>query len=171
MKNVAALALLLALATPVAAAKKSPALRVLDQRNGFRTAKLGSDIRSFRYLTPERSDASTQTTYYINTRENLRMGAYKVTGISYGFYKDKLCSIEVRVMGDVNCRGIHDLLVSDYGPSQRLPQVKSEQWEGQQVTLRYTEVPQGFATVTVTSNALTEQRLAERKAPGSYPSA
>ncbi|MCB2375971.1 hypothetical protein LGH70_00145 [Hymenobacter sp. BT635] len=159
MKYLAVFSLMLALASPVAA-QKGQSGRVLEQRR----AALGTDVRQFRHLVPERVEASTQTVYYTSKRENLRVGSYTVTGISYGFYKDKLCSIELRVMGDTNCKGIHNLLLSEYGPSQRVA-AKSENWTDPQVTLRYTEVPQGFATIVLASKTLMEQRLAESKLP------
>ncbi|TGE26941.1 hypothetical protein [Hymenobacter metallicola] len=160
MKYLAVFSLLLALAGPASAATGKQPSRILEQRQ----AALGTDIRKFRHLVPERVEPSTQTVYYTNKRENLRVGAYTVTGISYGFYKDKLCSIELRVMGDGNCKGIHNLLLAEYGPSQRVA-AKSENWTDPQVTLRYTEVPQGFATIVLASKTLMEQRLAESKLP------
>ncbi|UOQ53115.1 hypothetical protein [Hymenobacter cellulosivorans] len=159
MKYLAAFSLMLALAGPVVA-QSGKAGHVLEQRR----AALGTDVRKFRHLVPERVEASTQTVYYTSKRENLQVGGYTVTGISYGFYKDKLCSIELRVMGDANCKGIHNLLLSEYGPSQRVA-AKSENWTDPQVTLRYTEVPQGFATIVLASKTLMEQRLAESKVP------
>jgi hypothetical protein len=140
------------------------------RRSAFWTRKtafgtLGADIHTFRHLVLERTDASTQTTYYTNATENLKVGNFRVTGISYGFYKDKLCSIEVRTMGDNNCRAIHQFLLDEYGQGQRIASTKSEYWIGQQVSLRYTEVPQGYATVMLASKSLMDQRMAERKLP------
>ncbi|GAA3995245.1 hypothetical protein GCM10022408_02070 [Hymenobacter fastidiosus] len=143
----------------------APSIRVLDKQNGFRETTLGTDIRAFRHLVLERTDAGTQTAYYTRSTENLKVGGFRVTGISYGFYKDKLCSIEVRTMGDANCRAIHKFLLDEYGPGQRLASTKSEYWIGQQVSLRYTEVPQGYATVMLSSKLLMDQRMAERKIP------
>ena len=143
----------------------APSIRFLDKKNGFREVSLGADIHSFRHLVLERTDAATQTTYYTRATENLKVGNFRVTGISYGFYKDKLCSIEVRTMGDVNCRAIHQFLLNEYGQGQRLASMKSEYWIGQQVSLRYTEVPQGYATVMLASKSLMDQRMAERKLP------
>ncbi|TGE14704.1 hypothetical protein [Hymenobacter elongatus] len=159
MKYLAVFSLLLALAGPAVALPGQPG-RVLEQRR----ATLGTDISKFRHLTPERVETSTQTVYYTSKRENLRVGSYTVTGISYGFYKDKLCSIELRVMGDANCRGIHNLLLAEYGPGQHVA-AKSEHWTDPQISLRYTEVPQGFATIVLASKTLLEQRLAESKIP------
>jgi hypothetical protein len=143
----------------------APSTRILDRKNGFREAILGADIHSFRHLVLERTDAATQTVYYTSAAENLKVGSFRVTGISYGFYKDKLCSIEVRTMGDANCRAIHQFLLDEYGQGQRLASTKSEYWIGQQVSLRYTEVPQGYATVMLSSKALMDQRMAERRLP------
>ncbi|RYU75449.1 hypothetical protein [Hymenobacter persicinus] len=143
----------------------APSIRILDKKNGFREVTLGADIHTFRNLVLERTDASTQTTYYTRAFENLKVGSFRVTGISYGFYKDKLCSIEVRTMGDANCRAIHQFLLDEYGQGQRLASTKSEYWIGQQVSLRYTEVPQGYATVMLSSKSLMDQRMAERKLP------
>ncbi|GAA3936395.1 hypothetical protein [Hymenobacter algoricola] len=140
-------------------------IRTLDKKNGFREATLGADVHTFSHLVLERTDAATQTTYYTRSTENLKVGSFRVTGISYGFYKDKLCSIEVRTMGDANCRAIHQFLLNEYGQGQRLASTKSEYWLGQQVSLRYTEVPQGYATVMLSSKSLMDQRMAERKMP------
>jgi|GEM_PF-1163033 len=143
----------------------APSVRILDKKNGFREATLGADVHTFQNLVLERTDASTQTTYYTRATENLKVGSFRVTGISYGFYKDKLCSIEVRTMGDANCRAIHQFLLDEYGQGQRLASTKSEYWIGQQVSLRYTEVPQGYATVMLSSKVLMDQRMAERQRP------
>jgi hypothetical protein len=151
--------------TPTGHAGPTASIRTLDKKNGFREATLGADIRTFRNLVLERTDAATQTTYYTLTTENLKVGTFRVTGISYGFYKDKLCSIEVRTMGDTNCRAIHQFLLDEYGQGQRLASTKSEYWIGQQVSLRYTEAPLGYATVMLSSRQLMDQRMAERKIP------
>lgn len=160
MKYVVAFLLLLALAASDTALAGVTA-RPLDPR---RTV-LGTPFRKFRHLVLERSDSRTQTHYYSNTQENLQVGPYRVTGISYGFFKGQLCSLEMRVMGDANCKGLYEMLLADYGSGQ--PGValkKSEQWIDPQVTVTYTEGPQGFATVVISSQTLLrEQRLAERK--------
>ncbi|SMB99026.1 hypothetical protein SAMN00120144_3673 [Hymenobacter roseosalivarius DSM 11622] len=145
----------------------SPSVRALDSQNGFGKATFGADISKFRDLELVRTDAATQTDFYNYLTDNLKVGSHKLTGITYGFYKDKLYYIELRMMGEANCRSIRELLSAQYGPSQSPGQAQTSWWLGQQVTLRYTEAPVGYATIVLGSNHLAEQRLAQRKAAGS----
>ncbi|QIL74961.1 MULTISPECIES: hypothetical protein [Hymenobacter] len=145
----------------------SPSLRALDSQNGFGKATFGDDISKFRDLELVRTDPATQTQFYNYLTDNLKVGPHRLTGITYGFYKDKLYYIELRMMGEANCRGIRELLSSQYGPSNSPGQAQTSWWLGQQVTLRYTEAPVGYATIVLGSNQLAGQRLAQRKAVAS----
>jgi hypothetical protein len=142
-------------------------VRTLDSQNGFGKATFGADISTFHDLELVKSDATTDTEFYNYLTDNLKVGGHKLTGITYGFYKDKLYYIELRMMGETNCRGIRELLSAQYGPSQSPDQAPTIWWMGQQVTLRYTEAPVGYATIVLGSNQLAGQRLAQRKAAAS----
>ncbi|MBC6992403.1 MULTISPECIES: hypothetical protein [Hymenobacter] len=173
MKNLVALLALLALSMQASQAKigsgphpaqgATASVQALDRKNGFGDATFGADISTFRNLRPESADAESETQYYSRTTDNLRIGNLKLTGISYGFYKNKLCYIQLRAMGDENCKAIHDLLTSQYGPGKQPKQTKNEWWHGKQVTMRYAEVPQGYATIYLASNDLIDQRMAQQK--------
>ncbi|GAB2467440.1 hypothetical protein GCM10011375_31500 [Hymenobacter qilianensis] len=141
-------------------------MRALDSQNGFGKATFGDDISKFRDLELVRTDPATQTQFYNYLTDNLKVGSHRLTGITYGFYKDKLYYIELRMMGEANCRGIRELLSAQYGPSKSPGQAQTSWWLGQQVTLRYTEAPVGYATIVLGSNQLAGQRLAQRKAAG-----
>lgn len=149
----------------------SPSVRALDSQNGFGKATFGADIRTFRDLELVRSDAATDTQFYNYLTDNLKVGAHKLTGITYGFYKDQLYYIELRMMGEANCRDIRELLSAQYGPAQNPGSAPTVWWMGQQVTLRYTEAPVGYATIILGSNQLAGQRLAQRKAAAGSPAA
>ena len=144
-----------------------PSVRTLDSQNGFGKATFGADIRTFHNLELVKSDAATDTEFYNYLTDNLKVGGHRLTGITYGFYQDKLYYIELRMMGEANCRGIRELLSAQYGPAQSPSQAPTAWWLGQQVTLRYTEAPVGYATIILGSNHLAGQRLAQRKAAGS----
>ncbi|GAB3290647.1 hypothetical protein [Hymenobacter tenuis] len=129
----------------------------------LRSAWLGTPLRRFQHLVPERRATPSSITYYSRPDETLNVGGFQVTGISYGFYKGLLCCIELRVLGATNCQGIQTLLARTYGPSQ-LAATPSQQWVNPQVRLVYTEMPKGFATIVVASTPLVAQYQAERQA-------
>lgn len=147
---------------PGSAEKSEAALRTTKMAAELRTAWLGMSRHRFRRLVPEqRLGAPSAISYFTRPGESLTVGGFRVTGISYGFYKDQLCCIEVRVLGEANCRGIQALLVKAYGPGTAAGQY----WENPQLRLQYAELPKGYATLLLASPALLAQYQAERQAP------
>ncbi|QNH61640.1 hypothetical protein [Hymenobacter sediminicola] len=146
-----------------------PASSTGQRETTFRSQKLAAELRttwlgmprqSFRRLVPEqRLGAPTSISYYTRPGEPLTLGGYRVTGISYGFYKDQLCCIEVRVLGEANCRGIQALLTRSYGPGSA---ATGQRWENAQLRLLYNEMPKGYATVVVVSPSLLARYQAEQ---------
>lgn len=130
----------------------------------LRTAWLGSPLKRFRHLVPERRALPSHISYYTQSGESLTIGGYRVTGISYGFYKDQLCCIELRVLGQANCQGLYSLMARAYGPSRALTS-SSQQWVNPQVSLLYTEMPKGYATVVLSSTTLVAQYRADFLVP------
>lgn len=140
--------------------QRTAAIRPAKLGAELRTSWLGMSKQQFRRLVPEqRLGAPTSISYYTRPGETLVLGGYRVTGISYGFYKDQLCCIEVRVLGEANCRGIQALLTRSYGPASS---ATGQRWENAQLRLLYNEMPKGYATVVVASPSLLAQYQAEQ---------
>ncbi|RPD44886.1 hypothetical protein DNI29_19490 [Hymenobacter sediminis] len=141
----------------------SSVLRSKEVAADLRATWLGTPLKRFKHLVPERRATASQISYFTRPDEALTIGGYPVTGISYGFYKGLLCCVEVRVLGPVNCQGIYSLLTRAYGPSQ-VAATSAQQWTNPQVRLLYTEMPKGYATVIVASTPLVAQYHAARQA-------
>lgn len=138
-----------------------PKTKYLAPPTGLREAWLGTSVTTFRHLVPERRATRTPIVYYTRSDESLRVGPYTVTGISYGFYQDQLCCIEVRVLGAANCQGIQDMLYRAHGLSPAA--TAATRWAGSQVSLSYTEMPKGYATVVLASTTLLAQYRAAQQ--------
>ena len=148
--------------TATSSGQRTAAFRSAKIATELRTSWLGLPRQQFRRLVPEqRLGAPTSISYYTRPGEPLTLGGYRVTGISYGFYKDQLCCIEVRVLGEANCRGIQALLTRSYGPGSS---ATGQRWENAQLRLLYNEMPKGYATVVVASPSLLARYQAEQMA-------
>lgn len=154
-----------------AATAAGPAVPPEKQDAAFRASRLAAELRTtwlgmprqrFRRLVPEqRLGAPSAISYFTRANESLVVGGFRVTGISYGFYKDQLCCIEVRVLGEANCRGIQALLLKSYGPGT----AAGQRWENPQLRLQYAEMPKGYATLVLASPSLLAQYQAELQVP------
>ena len=170
MKHGLTTVLLLLLTLAVEAAQ--PSVPAEQRTTGFRSAKLpaglhttwlGMPRQQFRNMVPEQHLGSPSAiSYFSRANETLMLGGFRVTGISYGFYKDQLCCIEVRVLGEANCRGIQALLAKAYGPSAT---ATGKYWQNPQLRLQYSEMPKGYATLLLASPALLAQFQAEQLQP------
>jgi hypothetical protein len=163
---------LLLLLLTLAAEARQPPVAAEQRMSGFRPAKLPSGLHAswlgmprqqFRNLVPEqRLGAPSAISYFSRSDEALTLGGYRVTGVSYGFYKDQLCCIEVRVLGEVNCRGIQALLAKAYGPGAT---ASGQYWQNPQLRLQYSEMPKGYATLLLASPSLLAQFQTEQLLP------
>ncbi|MBC6697608.1 hypothetical protein [Hymenobacter sp. BT190] len=161
---------LLLLFCSLAAEAARPPMVAEQHATGFRIAKLpaglhamwlGMPRQQFRNLVPEqRLGAPSAISYFSRSDETLTLNGYRITGISYGFYKDQLCCIEVRVLGEANCRGIQALLAKVYGPGAT---ASGQYWQNPQLRLQYSEMPKGYATLLLASPSLLAQFQAEQQ--------
>ncbi|QMU30559.1 hypothetical protein [Adhaeribacter radiodurans] len=115
----------------------------LEKRNGFRDARLGASIKTFRNLVFTESEGNTK--YYRRKTDVLKMKGVTFADITYAFYKDKLSHIFITINGVENSRNFVSLLESLYGEGERLyPWVESFdnvlEWNGENITLTYGEI-------------------------------
>ena len=85
----------------------------LDRENGLPNAKLGTPLSAFQGL--QKTEDVGRWLTFKRPSDNLHYGKYAVTGISYNFFKDKLYSINLDVVGRGNVKGILKLLEQQYG--------------------------------------------------------
>lgn len=143
-------------ASHTVAPRKASTVRKGELPASWRVAMLGTPLRRFSHLVPERRALPSQISYYSAPGESLTINGYQVTGISYGFYKDQLCCIELRVLGQANCQGLYSSVTRTLGAGQPLTS-SSQKWATPQVSLLYTEMPKGYATVVLSSTPLIAQ--------------
>lgn len=134
----------------------------LDERNGFRDAKLGmlrSDLPGLVEKTAGPNDKLLKV--YSRPTDKLEIGPFKLTSIEYVFYKDYLHSIRIWAHGLTSGNGIRDVLLEEYGPAQKLDYLgRPSAWLGTNVTMRYNinDFPTGyFVDVHILSNSLMRQ--------------
>ncbi|PSR55834.1 hypothetical protein AHMF7605_21190 [Adhaeribacter arboris] len=115
----------------------------LEKRNGFRDARLGASVKSFRNLVLTETEGNTK--YYRRKTDVLTMKGVEFADITYAFYKDRLSHIFITLNGVENSRKFVNLLESLYGEGERLyPWVESFdnvlEWNGENITLTYGEI-------------------------------
>ena len=115
----------------------------LDKKNGFRDAKMGAPVKSFRNLVLTESEGNTK--YYRRKTDVMQMRDVTFADITYGFYKGRLSHVFITVNGVENSRRFAALLESLYGEGERLyPWVDAFdnvlEWNGENVTLTYGEI-------------------------------
>ena len=140
----------------------------LDERNGFRDARLGMLRSELPGLIEETAGANDKSLkVYSRPTDKLEIGPFKLTSIDYVFYKDRLHSIRMWANGLTNGNGIKDVLLGEYGPAQELDYLgKPSAWLGTNVTMRYTNssYPTGYLTaVYILSNSLMRQMKADNE--------
>ncbi len=115
----------------------------LEKRNGFRDARLGASIKTFRNLVLTESEGNTK--YYRRTTDVMTMKGVTFADITYAFYNGRLSHIFITLNGVENSRKFVALLESLYGEGERLyPWVESFdnvlEWNGENITLTYGEI-------------------------------
>jgi hypothetical protein len=121
----------------------SQTITQLDKKNGFRDAKLGASIKSFRNLVLTEQEGNTK--YYRRKTDVMMMKGVEFADITYAFYKDRLSHVFITLNGVENSRKFVSLLESLYGEGERLyPWVESFdnvlEWNGENTTLTYGEI-------------------------------
>lgn len=122
---------------------KGQTLVQLDKKNGFRDAKLGASVKSFRNLILTETEGNTK--YYRRKTDVMQMREVTFSDITYGFYKGRLSHVFITIAGVENSRRFATLLESLYGEGERLyPWVEAFdnvlEWNGEHVTLTYGEI-------------------------------
>jgi hypothetical protein len=85
----------------------------LDTEYGFRGHLFGSELKNDSSLRLISGNKEYQ--YYTCKDDSLKMGEFPLREITYGFYKDSLFWISIKVAGYKNSRGVLRLLESSYG--------------------------------------------------------
>ncbi|RDC63896.1 hypothetical protein [Adhaeribacter pallidiroseus] len=115
----------------------------LEKKNGFRDARFGASVKSFRNLVLTEQEGNTK--YYRRKTDVMTMKGVEFADITYAFYKDRLSHVFITLNGVENSREFVTLLESLYGEGERLyPWVESFdnvlEWNGENITLTYGEI-------------------------------
>lgn len=151
-------------------------LKALDDKYGFREAKLGMPFSSFKNLELKSGDMDNfpnQKLYKV-TNVDLHIGDYDLDGIDYWFYKDQLCTIEIAVSKDYsNQQGVLKVLETAYGKGIFKKGSFGQDyyvWEGEKVRMDYSMgddiEPTGDIQITCKkfmSQQREDQRLIEKQ--------
>ena len=90
----------------------------LDRDDGLPNAKLGAPLSAFQGL--EKTEDVGRWLTFKRPSDNLHYGKLAVTGITYNFFKEKLYSINLDIVGRGNVHGIIKRLEQDYGKDHTL---------------------------------------------------
>lgn len=134
----------------------------LDQKCGFRDLKFGVPIESVTGLT-EVSSSDPLVKVYVRHSDNMKIGAYPVQEIRYVFYKAKLYSIIVDIIGaDYVKNGVREVLISEYGMGNG--NNESMTWRGKKVHMSYSDKPElaNAAFLFITDISLSNQYFSEQ---------
>lgn len=176
-------AVLLALALAGCAAQQVPGdLHRLDEKNGFRDARLETPLTEFPDFEP--AGKAKDLSCFRRKDEDLEVSGTTMSRIRYCFYANRLASV---MMWGVGADAAGDLLHTmreQYGKGEQLnarsdagPQPIGEIWRGARVTavLLYVDrqsfmpLDDGEVLVTLSSNRLLAQRDAEKKPAPAAP--
>ncbi|MCJ7448229.1 MAG: hypothetical protein MUO72_11080 [Bacteroidales bacterium] len=143
-------------------------LRALEDKYGFRGAKLEMPISSFRNLELKRSiDVLDEKTYRV-TDADLFMGDYKLKEIEYTFYRGKLMTICITVSNYVDQQGVLKVLEAAYGTSifEKGDTYEGRySWKGKKVSMYYflNDHLSHEGNIYITSEIIFAQRLEDIK--------
>ncbi|UOQ78543.1 hypothetical protein MUN84_08325 [Hymenobacter sp. 5516J-16] len=109
----------------------------LDEKNGFKDAKLESNVSSFGHLVDEYCGSSEAgVKCYTRTTDVLKVGTASLDKIQYTFYKDALAVITVTVKGRENIISFSETLYAAYGTGKRPYEgVNEAEWNGERVKM------------------------------------
>jgi hypothetical protein len=119
-------------------------LKALDDKYGFRAAKLEMSPSSFPNLKLTASDMDDfpNTKTYVCTNIDKQIGDFTIDEITYWFYKEQLYTIEITVSsGYSNQQGVLKVLEAAYGKGDfRKSSFGSDEyvWHGARVNMIYT---------------------------------
>ena len=95
------------------AAVRAGTVADLDRDDGLPNAKLGTPLSAFQGL--EKTEDVGRWLTFKRPSDNLHYGKFPVTGITYNFFKEKLYSINLDIVGKGNVHGVIKRLEQDYG--------------------------------------------------------
>lgn len=134
-------ALLLAVCLLVVCNKQPTGLDLLDEKNGFRDAKFGRDLKEFQNMVFIGGKGNIKN--YMRTTDNLTIDNEKIDKIEYGFFKNKLYQVFITSTNTTAGMSIRMTLERAYGkPTKENKPLKYEAeatslWEGKKVKLAY----------------------------------
>lgn len=123
-------------------------LDALDRENGLPDAQLGAPVSGFQGL--ERTEDLGRFQSYKRAGDKLRYGRFEVASITYNFFKDRLYSVVLTVVGKGNVKGIVKQLEQTYGKDHTLDTlpvaktnltVEVREWDGKKA---YCVMKSGF---------------------------
>ena len=134
---------------------------MLDQKNGFRDALFGMPLSAFSNLV--RVDTAVYVSTYIRSTDTLEIGDYKVSRITYSFYKDTLYDVTIQANDEADSRGVLGVMNHLYGQGyQPDPKMQKFNWYGTNVFAIYDEKG-GKANLVITDNIILKKKLADEK--------
>lgn len=138
----------------------------LDEKYGFRDAKLDSHIDNFYNL--ELVMVKGDVEFYTRSTDNHMIGDFELSHIMYNFYNDKLHGIQISTKGFKNTKGVIETLKAAYGVCLEVDDdkellknegEKAYMWFGKKVTLLVIEnTKTEEAIVTMYSNAMRKEK-------------
>jgi hypothetical protein len=145
----------------------------LDAKNGFRTYKFGMSASRIPNLIKLKQDPyeNRYIVKYKKRDENLLVGPYRLTGIVYEFYKDKLMCITLAT-DFTSANGMLELLQKLYGKPTYVMEATGKNgndtgtrdWSGKKVHLRVLDYPAGnLAWISYGGDAVYDEMFRDTK--------
>ncbi|WP_026463931.1 hypothetical protein [Adhaeribacter aquaticus] len=138
----------------------------LDERYGFKEAKLEADISSFAQLDMVEDQGNIKV--YEKIGDDLKIDEVALQTIWYFFYKNKLSSILIKTKGPTTNKKMLAYLNKEYGKGKPVGKLGTTYaWSGKKTNLSYQENKEtGEATVILFSKPLQEEAKREKKTAG-----
>jgi len=133
---------------------------------GFRNMVWGSDISSYSDLVYDSTDPSHGgIKFYTKKNEDLQIGSATAEKIVYGFWREKLFSVGVFVVGSINWEGLKSAAFEKFG-SQPDPYLDSFYWSYGKttITLDHTKNDKGVGWLRSREMVKQQEAYERRKA-------
>ena len=131
---------------------------------GFRSMVWGQDISSFSDLVYDSTDPSHGgITFYTRKDDDLHIGSATAEKIVYGFWRDKLFSVGVFVVGNYNWEGLKSAAFEKFG-AQSDPYLDSFYWSSHKtvISLDHTKNDKGVGWLR-SKEMVNQQEVYERR--------
>ena len=127
-------------------------LKALDAENGFRDARFGTSLDTLDGLQLLTESGAAGTQLYIRPDESLEIGAARLDGVTYGFYRERLYFVAIFTSGQRNTEAVLARFQEAYGPGAAVAGDAVEfVWQGSRVLLHFRQDPAtgvGMAALT-----------------------